>query len=359
MGDPKPCLLVVDDIPSNIYVMRRILEPLNLEIVEASSGQAALNLIIQQTFFLVLMDVQMPEMNGFEAASLILANPTTAHLPIIFVTAISKDEHFVFKGYQSGAVDYLVKPLNPDIVISKIKVFLQLHKTQLALAHSNEEFRTFAFAASHDLKAPLRRISQFSGFLQQDVGDTLSEGCKKHISRIQSQIVVMHNLIESLLEYARAGNTAINTCKTPLLQCVEEAMIALEVNIQEAGVTITYDVLPEVEADATFLTQLFQNLFANAIKFVEDKKPEIHISANKENGLCTIAVKDNGIGIDEMDLETVFVPFKRLNTQNDFEGSGIGLSTCLKIVRRHGGEIWVESAGIGKGTVFYFTLSCA
>lgn len=361
-----PKILIVDDVEDNHLVIRHILNDLDVEVIDADSGAEALERLKENTFFLILLDVQMPGMDGYETAAAIYKQPEYANLPVIFVTGMGRAKENVFKGYESGAVDYLLKPLEPDIVSSKVAVFLKLYlqqlkliETQEDLKRSNAELDAFAYAASHDLRSPLRGISNLASFLEEDAADVLTDDCKQHIVEIRNRIEYMNDLMDTLLQYASIGHGDIVKEMVGIDYCVNRALVMLEVEIKEKNVIVNKEgEFPKIEIKPAWITQLYQNLISNAVKFVADKTPEITLTAHADEKEGWIfGVHDNGIGIEEKNFSIVFEPFRFLNHKKIYSGSGIGLSTCSKIVLRHKGRLWVESKGLGQGSSFYFTLN--
>jgi len=225
-----------------------------------------------------------------------------------------------------------------------------------ALERSNEELEQFAYAASHDLQAPLRSITGFSRLLTKYARDRLDEQCVEYLDFIDGSARQLHRLIHDLLEYARVGRAVHSTAWIGAAEIVERACRQLEVMLVEAGAQVHCEELPEICVDATQLVQLFQNLIGNGVKYArKDVVPQVRISARSEAKAWRFAVEDNGIGMEPGATGQIFTIFKRLHTQEEYEGTGIGLSICKKIVERHGGAIWVESQS-GQGSTFYFTL---
>ncbi len=225
-----------------------------------------------------------------------------------------------------------------------------------ALRQKNEELAEFAYVASHDLQEPLRKLISFSNLLRADLGDDLPERADRDLEFITDAARRMRTLVEDLLQLSRAGSSAMRHEPIALQDCVNRALEALAGRIEEVEPTITSDDLPITSGDPTLLTQLYQNLIGNALKFVAtDRRPSVQITAEKVDGEWQFGVLDNGIGIKEEHFEQVFTPFKRLHGCSDYEGTGIGLAICRKVVERHGGRLWVES-NIDRGSHFKFTL---
>jgi len=218
-----------------------------------------------------------------------------------------------------------------------------------------EELDEFTYIASHDLHEPLRKITAFSDLLRQDIGTDLPPDARTDLNYILDAGKRMQMLIDHLLILSRTGRKAINREMISLADCAKDAIEALEIKISEKNVKIESDDLPVVYGDKTVLTQLYQNLIGNAIKFNTDLLPVVKLTAENVEGRLILGVWDNGIGIKPEFAQKIFAPFQRLHGRDQFEGTGIGLAICRKAVERHGGEIWVESEP-RKGAHFRFTI---
>jgi light-regulated signal transduction histidine kinase (bacteriophytochrome) len=231
-----------------------------------------------------------------------------------------------------------------------------LNRSVTELKRSNDELQQFAYVASHDLQEPLRMVASFTQLLAERYDNQLDDKAKKYIHYAVDGAVRMQLLINDLLAYSRIGTKAKPLETIDLNTVLGEVINNLKINIDEAKAIITNEELPEVQADASQLVQLFQNLIGNAVKFRGTGFPHIHISARDEGREWRFSVRDSGIGIDPQYADKVFTIFQRLHTREEYPGSGIGLAICKKIVERHGGRIWFESE-LGKGTTFFFTIS--
>ena len=224
------------------------------------------------------------------------------------------------------------------------------------LSEANQELEQFAYAASHDLQEPLRTLISFSSFLRDDVGDNLSPEAATDLEHITSAARRMQRLIKDLLALSRASRSALQMTEVPLDECLRDSLDALRERLSETGAKVELLALPVMAADRRLLTQLFQNLLSNAMKFQRDEAtPEITVAARQQDSMWLVEVKDNGIGIESDYVDQIFAPFKRLHGMAEFEGSGVGLAICKRAVERHGGRIWVESSR-DNGSCFQFTL---
>ncbi len=231
----------------------------------------------------------------------------------------------------------------------------KLAKANIALEQRNTELDQFTYIASHDLQEPVRKLVSFSRLLEQDIDGDLNEDARRDLGFIVDAANRMRNLVQALLELSRAGRSAMKQTRVEINDCVDDALHALALRIEESGATVTRGDLPVVIGDQTMLTQLYQNLISNALKFIEDKTPEIELTVTRDGQYWVLGVRDNGIGMKAEYAERIFQPFQRLHNRGQYEGTGIGLSICKKTAERHGGEIWVESDE-GKGAHFQFSL---
>lgn len=235
---------------------------------------------------------------------------------------------------------------------------LQLQDHAEQLERSNKELERFAYVASHDLKEPLRMVSSFCELLKERYADKLDETADQYIDFAVDGAQRMHGLIDDLLQLSRAGTDELEGVAVDLNVVVSNVEHNLLAQIAEAGAELRYHNLPTVHGDPTLLVQLFQNLISNAIKFRTDAPPVVEIAAIEGAEGCTVSVKDNGIGVDPAHHERMFEVFKTLHARGKYDGNGIGLSICRKVVERHGGRLWIESS-LGSGTEFFFTLPTA
>jgi PAS domain S-box-containing protein len=225
------------------------------------------------------------------------------------------------------------------------------------LARSNSELQQFAYVASHDLQEPLRMIGSYTQLLERRYGDKLDADAREFMGFVVDGATRMKQLIEDLLAYSRVGTRGKELRPVQAQAALERALVNLRASIESADAQVTHDALPEVSADDTQLTQLFQNLIGNAIKFRKKDEPiRVHVGAQDAGAEWRFSVSDNGIGIEPQYYERIFMVFQRLHTREEYAGTGIGLAICKKVVDRHRGRIWVESA-LGKGSTFNFTLS--
>ena len=363
MSPPEPRVLLVDDVEANLVALDALLAPLPCQRITATSGNEALRQLLKHDFAVVLLDVQMPEMDGYEVARLARDNPATREVPIIFVTAMYPTDEGAMRGYGTGAFDFLFKPVNPDILRAKVKVFLdlslsrrRLHEEIAAHKETLRELEAFSYSVSHDLRAPLRPLDGFSQVLLSTYGDKLDEQGKHYLERIRAAAQRMDQLIRDLLELSRLS-------KKPNLRSgvdVSALVTAIydELRASDGARRVELVAEPDVRADCDpgLLRIVLENLFRNAWKFTQ-KRPQARIEFGRtvEGNVPVYFVRDDGVGFDPAFAHKLFRPFQRLHKATDFEGTGIGLAIVERIITRHDGQIWAESSPTG-GATFSFTL---
>jgi len=396
-------ILLVDDRDDNLMAIESILAQDGYTFVKASSGREALKVLLSEyDFALILMDVKMPNLNGFETASLIYEREKLKHIPIIFITAHSYGDENVFKGYRAGAVDYIYKPINPDLLRAKVSVFVDLYRKnhqliaqeqrlisinknleaeiterknseekvkalnlQLLqnidkLEAANKDLDRFAFMASHDLQEPLRKIRTFGDRVASKYCDVLDEDGKKYLERMQNAAQRMQSLIQDILTFSQITVHEKQFVVSDLNVLLNEVIGELEQPIREKDFKIETGTLPSIAVNPGLIRPLFLNLISNAIKYSrKDVKPFVRIHTDNGDGsdkkYCRIFFEDNGIGFDQKYSEQIFRMFTRLHQRNEVEGTGIGLALCKKIVEEHNGFISARSKE-NEGSVFIVSL---
>lgn len=369
MTQPKPRVLLVDDIEANLTALRALLADMDCELVCVGSGNEALKQLLKHEFAVVLLDVQMPEIDGYEVATYARENPATRDVPIIFLTAIHHAPENVLRGYGTGAVDFLSKPIDPYVLRAKVRVFIELYlgrrkladeieaheKTLTSLRLANDALRHFTNAASHDLRAPLRAIRGFLAALSEEADGLVGEQALQYLSRSRKAAERMDALLDSLLGYARLQRPMAST-HIDCTALVDQVRSDLSERLAAARVALEVSTLPSVYGDEGRLYQLFLNLIGNAIKFHSPDEPRrITVTAVCRDGEFLFCVEDNGIGIDREHQQGIFDAFTRVNSGRQYDGSGLGLAICKQIVEQHGGRMWVESE-LSRGARFYVAL---
>ena len=366
----KPKILIVDDKPENLLALETVLRDLDVELIRANSGNEALVTTLHHDFALALLDIHMPEMDGFELADILREEEKTAHMPFIFISAVYTDNLNVFKGYERGAFSFITKPFQPEILINKVKFFIAIHKQEMAIVQlnedlkdknlelqtSNHELESFTYSVSHDLRAPLRAMSGYANVLLERYKKDLDSDVKQLLDKIAINSNKMGMLINNLLEFSRLGKKEINKEGIDMNDVVKDALEDIDVNLADGKVKLTIHELPGVCGDYVLLKQVWVNLLSNAIKYSSKKDdPVVEVGAYSANGDNIYFVKDNGTGFDMQYKNKLFGVFQRLHGANEFEGTGIGLAIVQRIIVRSGGRVWAESE-IGKGATFFFSL---
>jgi signal transduction histidine kinase len=315
----------------------------------------------------VLADYNLPQWKGMEALAVLRREKLD--IPLILVSGALGDVTAV-DCIKRGATDYVLKDglaRLPEAIRRALHEKHLLHLRRLAeghlarkveeLARSNADLEQFAFVASHDLQEPLRMVTAYTQLLRERYRGQLDENADKYIAYATEGAMRMQTLIQDLLAFSRIGRKGFVSGRTDCGAAMAEVMMSMGTAIQESGATISYAGLPVVWSDRLQITQLFQNLIANAIKFRSGEPPVISVQAEKSGEQWLFSVSDNGIGIAPEHADNIFVVFQRLHTRTEYPGNGIGLAICKKIVERWGGKIWVESEA-GHGCTFKFTLPC-
>jgi two-component system sensor histidine kinase/response regulator len=389
----KVDILLVDDQPEGLLTLEAILGGLEQNLVKAHSGREALRQVLARDFAVILLDVQMPGMDGYETAALIRERPASRHTPLIFLTASHKADVQMIRGYGIGAVDYLFKPLDADILRSKVAVFIELAKKsalirkqtaeiieresearQLAearallladleqknreLAAVNQELEAFSYSVSHDLRAPLRSIDGFAHALLEDYAASLDEDGQEYLRHVREAAQHMGELIDGLLTLAGVTRSQLRREAVNLSQLARDVGKRLQNHSSDSARQVELWVEEGLSAvgDTRLLENVLQNLLGNAWKFTSNR-PEARVEVGKSirDGVLAFFVRDNGAGFDMTYADRLFGAFQRLHAATEFDGHGIGLATVSRIVRRHGGRIWAEGQ-TGVGATFYFTL---
>jgi len=368
-------VLVADDnADMRNYLVRLLEQRWTVETVD--DGQAAFESALRHPPDLILSDVMMPRMDGVELLRALRANPTTSTIPVMLLSARTGEEAIV-SGLETGADDYLVKPFSARELLGRVGAHLEMARlrrratevaTELAetraallrdLDRKNQELEAFVYSVSHDLRAPLRSIDAFSNAVLETDAHQLSADGQANLRRVRAATQRMSKIIDDLLQLSRLERVALRrevVDVSDLGRRVGDRLMSVE-----PGRSLVFDVTERLLADADpqLLELLLENLLGNAWKFTS-KMPRAHIvlGSVRIDGVTAFFVKDNGAGFDPAQMEQAFLPFRRLHTQEDFAGTGIGLATVRRILDRHGGRIWAEAA-IGRGATFYWTLPAA
>jgi two-component system sensor histidine kinase/response regulator len=397
MPVPQPIsILVVDDQPRNLVALEAALASVDCSLLTANSGRDALKQVLAQDFAVIVLDVHMPEMGGFETASLIRARARSHTTPIIFLTADVRVGPPVLEGYRLGAVDYMYKPFDSEILRAKVAIFvelfrktlaleqrtaelievtcaLELREQQVALLNSEleqrvvertgeleaaiKELEAFSYSISHDLRSPLRGVNGFSKILLEEHADQLSPEGQVLLRRVSDNAQYMGQLIDGLLTFSRLSRQPLTKQTLDTADVVRQALAELGAEQTGREVAISIGALAPCEGHATLLKQVFVNLLSNALKFTGRRDvAHIEVGCREVDGEVVYFVRDDGAGFDMKYADKLFGVFQRLHRAEDYDGTGVGLALVQRIVQRHGGRIWAEAA-VGEGATFFFTLA--
>lgn len=383
----KVNVLLVDDQPGKLLSLEAILSGLGENLVMATSGRQALECLLKSEFAVILMDVNMPEMDGFETAAMIRQRPSLERTPIIFVTGYNTSDIDRLKGYNTGAVDYLFLPLVPEVLRAKVQVFVDLARQKLIIAKqaqslalhvqqqetqiriiqdlnqklktAYEELESFSYSVSHDLRSPLRALQGYSYLLLHEFEGKLDESADDFLRRINKAACRMDTLIQDVLAYTTVSRVGIKT-ETLDLEAIISDLIQEQKNLSHSRARIFIRrPLHRVLGHEACLSQCLANLLDNASKFVPSgRAPEIEVKTEMHDQWVTISIADNGIGIDPADHARIFQMFERGINGREFDGTGIGLAIVKKAVERMSGSVGFDSQP-GSGSRFWLKLPAA
>ncbi len=364
---PNPAVLLVDDDRRALLAMAGILRSDDFDLVTVGSAEEALRILEEPArFALVVTDIGLPGKDGVELARIVWQNPAARNLPFTFVTSTFREYARAKEVYELGAADYLEKPLDPLALRAKVRVFVELHRKNQALAAANRELAAlnrdldgFAHSIAHDLRSPLRAIGSYSQMLQEDCAQKLDGEDRRHLAGIITAAGRMHTIIEALMTLSRASRMEMHCGPVDLARLAAAALDPLRRADPERRVEILIQPGLDASGDGDLLNLLLTNLLSNAWKFTAGKADaRIEVGAEALAGETVFYVRDNGAGFDPAHAAKLFTLFHRLHSQEEFEGVGIGLSIVQRVAERHGGRVWAE-ARPGIGAVFRFTLPSA
>ena len=387
--DPaQASILIVDDVPANLLAMKAVLEPLGHRLVTAGSGDEALRRLMNEEFALILMDVMMPAMDGYQTVALIKRRPKTEHVPIIFVSAIAKEVQHISKGYHYGAVDYITKPFDADILRAKVGVLVTLHlqaeqilRQQTLLLERRHELERqrlqqqlteeqsrmkdqFLAIISHELRTPLNVIVGWTDLLVK--GQMDEDKTRSALETIQRNARLQKRLVDDLLDVSRLilGKLILDREEADLAALIRSAVENASVEAAAKGVHVSQRIDPRCGAvtaavDTERMLQVLGNLLGNAVKFTPPGG-HVEIALAGGDGSAIIQVSDDGAGIDAAELPFVFDRFWQSHgpgvEARAAPGLGLGLAIVRQLVELHGGTVSAYSAGRGQGSRFTVTL---
>ena len=363
-------ILLADDDPAKRLAISSILEGMGHRLFVAASGAEAVQLASHRDFALALLDVKMPDLDGFEVAKAIRSRKRAAHTPIIFITAFDPQEMEMVSGYSAGAVDFIFPPIIPEILRAKVRTFVELAlmRQQLnalnadlkrragQLETANQELESFTYSVSHDLRAPLRAISGFANILKEDHWRQLDEEGRHVLGVILDNSRNMGDLLDALLVLSRYNATPLGRAEIDMMTLSRTVFGELVREESARWVELKVSSLPNAWGDAALVRQVWANLLSNAIKYSGKRPhPVVEIKGWTDGAEQIYCVKDNGAGFDMRYYERLFGLFQRVHDAQDYPGTGIGLAIVQRIVTRHGGRVWAEGK-LDEGASFYFSL---
>ena len=410
LTSPPVDILIAEDSPTQAQRLQRILEQQGYQVTHAADGRQALEAAQHHKPTLIISDVVMPVMDGYELCRRVKSDVNLADTPVILVTTLS-DPQDVIRGLECGADNFILKPYDDRQLLSRVQFVLlnrevrqseragmgvevffngqkhfitadrlqilnlllstyeaaieknkELSRTQeelrllnARLEAANNELESFSYSVSHDLRAPLRHIDGFVGLLLEHAADTLDDESRKHLNTIAQSAKQMGHLIDDLLAFARMGRAEMMQREVDVESLVQETIRGLA-ETRGRQIRWTIAALPRVQADAAMMRQVFANLLTNAVKYTRPRDvAEIEVGVQSAVNEKVFFVRDNGVGFDMQYADKLFGVFQRLHRADEFEGTGVGLATVRRIIARHGGRTWAESKP-GEGAAFYFSL---
>lgn len=357
-------VLVVDDVPENLDILVELLGEL-YEVIVATDGASALEILNQQRIDIVLLDIMMPDIDGFEVCARVKADPNLTDIPVIFVSAMDETVDKL-RGLELGGVDYITKPFQPEEVLARTKTHLtlyRLHKesevARLLAERANEVKSRFIAAMSHELRTPLSAILGFDELLLSEGFGPLNEKQRRYADLIQNNAEQLIGLVNNVLDIAQAdtGRMELFLEELSLDNAIQLPIDLVSSHAHKKGVTIHLDANIETfHADEKKIRQVMLNLLDNAIRFTE-AETTINVEAKRDNGLVRISVQDHGPGIQEKKRESIFADFGTFEDPGDeySMGTGLGLPLVRRLVQMHGGRIGLDTE-VGEGTTIWFTL---
>ncbi len=396
-------ILAVDDSMTYLQSVAEHLREAGYDPVAARSGEEALELLDVQSVDCILLDLRMPGLSGTETCRRIKADPELRRVPLIMLTALDEREAMI-AGIEAGADDYVTKSGDFGVLMARLRAQLrrkqfeddnrrirdellrkdaetreararaeakaellsQLESTHRELERHardlellNKELEMFAYSVSHDLRQPLRAMDGFSRVLLRDHADALDDKGRHYLERIRAGAARMNSLVDGLLVLSRVGRYELRPRPLLLDEIAHEIVRRLRDSEPDREVEVRIDTTLEAEGDRYLLESVLENLLGNAWKFTRDARPaRVEVGRHEDADEPAFYVRDNGAGFEMEYADKLFAPFQRLHTEDEFEGTGIGLATVQRIVHRHGGRVWAEGA-VGRGATVYFTLDGA
>ncbi|WP_313502974.1 ATP-binding response regulator [Kaistella carnis] len=364
-------ILIVDDSPENIISLKKVLEKNDFEVDTASSGEEALKKILKKSYVLIILDVQMPGMDGFEVAEAVSGYSKAKETAIIFLSAATANVNLITRGYSSGGLDYISKPVDMNILLLKVKTFYRIYEQSRALNEMQKalreeiEFRKeaerkkdeFISIASHELKTPMTSIKGYIQLLERSLDKNDKETIRARLHKVQNQIEKLNLLIADLLDISKieSGKLKFNKQYFSFDNLLDHLIEVMQQSNPQVKIVKKGSVNGNILGDEMRIEQVIINFITNAIKYGPDGE-EIHINSEIRDNQLYFSVKDFGIGMSEEHQQKIFEKFYRIEeTSERFQGLGIGLYICQEIIDRHKGKIGAHSV-LGEGSEFYFQI---
>ncbi|MGN0666631.1 MAG: response regulator [Huintestinicola sp.] len=336
-------ILIVDDVPEQITFAGSILREAGYKVHAVTSGKQALSYLERHQPDLITLDIKIGDTNGLDVCRKIKSDEITSNIPVIFFSSDSSSET-VRKGFEAGCCDYVVKPFIREEYLARVKTHIEIARKNIELENANSELKLFTSAVSHDLRSPLSVMKMLIDTLEDELENGSSDDVKKIMEMLKGKSVQTLKMTEHLLEFSRVCNAVPKTESIDLNLLVEDVCNELITLEPERRITLDISPLPTVSGDSVLIRLLFRNLLSNAFKFTRNREDaEITISVSDNQKYNIISVKDNGAGFDMKYYDRLFVVFRRLHS-DEYEGSGVGLALCERIIKRHGGKIQAVSA---------------
>jgi two-component system, sensor histidine kinase and response regulator len=354
----KPIILIVDDTPKNIQVLGKTLHDIGYNVSIATSGSQALDSVIREKPDLILLDIQMPEMDGFEVCKILKMNPDTKGIPVIFLTAVTDSDKIV-QGFELGAVDYITKPFNSAELSMRVATHIEIKQSREKLKELNATKDKFFSIIAHDLKNPFSTLLGFSKLLFENAPTYTTNQIQEYAQIMNNTAKQSYTLLENLMQWAKAqtGKITVNPENNSLDDLLSITIPILSGSALKKNITIESNVAKDnVYVDNSLTTTILRNLLTNAIKFTHHSG-KITVSTQKKDEFLEVSITDTGVGIDPKNIDKLFKIDSKVSspgTESE-EGTGLGLILCKEFVEKQGGRIWVTSE-LGKGSTFTFTL---
>jgi signal transduction histidine kinase len=357
MSSRRPSrILIVDDSMTKAYILKSLLDKAGYLVDTVTSGKDVLAYLRTRTPDLILLDVVMPGLNGFEVCRTIKTDQEHQSIPIIFITTLTHTKARL-EGFDAGGEDYISEPFVEEEVLARVNVTLRRKRAEEDLLRKTQELESYTYVVSHDLKEPLRSIIRFSEIVSARYRDRFDDEGQEILRHIDSACRRMTAMIDDLLVLSRAGRVDAGLEEVDLAELVAETRLDLAELINRKNATIELSGLPVIVCQRAWLSEVFKNLISNGLKYNQSPQPVVTITGEEQEDIWELTVSDNGIGIAPEHWERIFGLFQRLHHRDQYEGTGAGLAIVRSIIEQHEGRIWIAASSPDIGTVFKLTIS--